>query len=168
MNHYGIRRVANNCFSSYLQNRLQYVSMNVFDSNLQHIYYGVPQVSILWPLLFLIHINDINRVIRYCPVHHFADDTNLLNYNNLVKRMNKQVHQDLKNLTNWLNANKICLNVSKREVVLFKSSRKIIDVPLKVKLNRKRLYSTKSLKYLRIKIDENMNWKKQISTIVWN
>ena len=47
VNHYGIRRVANNCFSSYLQNRLQYVSINVFDSKLKHIYYGVPQVSIL-------------------------------------------------------------------------------------------------------------------------
>ena len=44
-------------------------------------------------------------------VHHFADDTNLLNCNKSVKRMNKQVNQDLKNLTNWLNANKICLNV---------------------------------------------------------
>ena len=51
--------------------------------------------------------------------------------------MNKQVNQVLKNLTNWLNANKICLNVSKTEVVLFKSSRKLTDVPLKLKLNGK-------------------------------
>ena len=60
---------------------------------------------------------------------------------NSVKRMNKKVSQDLKNLTNWLNANKICLNVSKTEVVLFKSSRKLTNVPLKLKLNGKRLYS---------------------------
>ena len=158
---FDIQKVFHTVDSSYLQNRLQYVSINVFDSSLEHIYCGVPQVSILWPLLFLIHINDLNGVIRYCPVHHFADDTNLLNYNNLVKRMNKQVHQDLKNLTNWLNANKIFLNVGKREVVSFKSSKKIIDAPLKLKLNGKRLYSTKSLKYLRKKIDEKMNWKKR-------
>ena len=50
-----------------------------------------------------------------------TDDTNLLNYNNSVKRMNKQVNQDLKNLANWLNANKICLNISKIEVVLFQT-----------------------------------------------
>ena len=50
--------------------------------------------------------------------------------------MNKQVNQVLKNLTNWLNANKICLNVSKTEVVLFKSSRKLTDVPLKLKLKK--------------------------------
>ena len=60
---------------------------------------------------------------------------------NSVKRMNKKVNQDLKNLTNWLNANKICLNVSKTEVVLFKSSRKLTNVPLKLKLNGKTLYS---------------------------
>ena len=58
--------------------------------------------------------------------------------------MNKQVNQDMKSLTNWLNANKICLNVSKTEDVLFKSSTKLTDVPLKLKLNGKRLYSTET------------------------
>ena len=50
-----------------------------------------------------------------------ADDTNHLNYNNLVKSMNKQIHQDLKNLTSGLNTNEIYLNISKTEVVLFKT-----------------------------------------------
>ena len=58
-----------------------------------------------------------------------------------MKRVNKQVNQDLKNLTSWMNANKICLNVSKTEVVLLKPSRKFVDVPLKLKLNGKKLYS---------------------------
>ena len=83
---------------------------------MEHIYCDVPQSSILRPLLFLTDINDLNCAIRYCLAHQFADD-----YNNPVKRMNKQVNQDLKNLTSWLNANEICLNVSKTEVVLFKS-----------------------------------------------
>ena len=132
---------------------------------MEHILCGDPQGFTLGTLLFLIYINDLNCAISYCLVHHFADDTNLLNYNNSVKRMNKQVNQDLKNLTNWLNANKICLNVSKTEVVLFKSSRKLTDVPLKLKLNGKRLYPTNSVKYLGINIDENLTWKQQISDI---
>ena len=82
-----------------------------------------------------------------------------------MKRVNKQVYQDLKNLTNWLNAIKTCLNVSKTEVVSFKLSRKLADVRLKLKLNGKRLYPTNSLKYLGINIDENLNWKQQISDI---
>ena len=79
--------------------------------------------------------------------------------------MNKQVNQDLKNLTNWLNANKICLNISKTEVVLFKPSRKLTDVSLKLKLNGKRLYPTNSVNYLDINIYEKLNWKQQISDI---
>ena len=79
--------------------------------------------------------------------------------------MNKQIEQDLKRLTNCLSANKICLNVSKTEVVLFKSSRKLTDVPLKLKVNGKRLYSRNSVKYPGINIYENLNWKQQISDI---
>ena len=75
--------------------------------------------------MFLVYINNLNHGIRYCSVHHFADDSNLLNYNNSVKKMNKQVNQDLTNLANWLNPNKNCLNISKREVVLYKSLRKL-------------------------------------------
>ena len=77
--------------------------------------------------------------------------------------MNKQVNQDLKNLTNWLNKDKNYLNINKTEVVLFKSSKKLTDVPLKLKLNGKRLYPTNSVKCLNIKIDENVDWKQQIS-----
>ena len=91
--------------------------MNGFNSKLEHIRCGVPQGSVLGALLFFIYINDLNCAIRYFSVHHFADDINLRNYNNLVKRINKQVNQDLKNLANWLNANEISLNVTKTEVV---------------------------------------------------
>ena len=88
LNHYGIRGVANNLFSSYLQ-KLEYVSINSFNSKFEHIHCGVPEGSILGPLLFLIYINYLNRGIRNCLVHHIVDDTSLLNCNNLMKRMNK-------------------------------------------------------------------------------
>ena len=73
LNYYGIRGVANNWLSSYLQNRTQFVSINGFDS----IYCGVSLSSILEPLLFLICMNDLHFAIKYCKVHHFADDTKL-------------------------------------------------------------------------------------------
>ena len=97
-------------------------------------------------------------------VHHFADDTNLLNYNNSVKRTSKKINQDLKNLTNWTNANKICLNVSKTEVVLFKSSRKLTEENLNKKIYPAN-FTLQTVKYLGINIDENLNWKQEISDI---
>ena len=75
--------------------------------------------------------------MKYCTVHHFADDTNLLNFNNSIQKINKQFVHDLKYLLYWLNTNKICLNVSKTEVVFFKSIRKQTETTLKLKLNGK-------------------------------
>ena len=112
--HYGIRGVSNDCFKSYLSNRSQYVSINGYDSGLAAINCGVPQGSVLGPLLFLLYISDLNQAIKFCEVHHFADDTNLLCLGNSIKKLNKLVNADLKRLVNWLNANKISLNIKKQ------------------------------------------------------
>ena len=69
----------------------------------------------------------------------------------------------MKNLTDWLNANKISLNVQKTELAIFKHQRKKLDCA--VKINRKRLYPTDSVKYLGVGIDKNLNWKHHVSDI---
>ena len=76
--HYGIRGIANDWFRSYLSNSQQHVSINGHDSNKVVMKHGVPQGSVLGPLVFLIYINDQHKSIKYCSVRHFADDTNLL------------------------------------------------------------------------------------------
>ena len=139
------------------------MAINGFESN--NVKFGVPQVSVIDLLLFLAYINDLNQALKFCKVHHFADDTNLIHFSKSVYRLNKYVNLDLKNLTYWLNANRISLNVKKTELVVFKHQRKKLDSPIKIKLSRKRLYPSKSVKYLGIKIDENLNWKQHIHDI---
>ena len=95
-------------------------------------------------------------------MHHFADDTNLIHFNKSIKKLNKLVNLDMKNLATWLNANKISLNVQKTELVIFKNIRKILEKPIKIKLSGKRLYPTNNVRYLGIKIDENLTWKQHI------
>ena len=90
-------------------------------------------------------------------VHHFADDTNLLCLSNSIKKLNKLVNADLKHPVNWLNANKISLNVKETEMVIFKSKQK--------KLFRKRLYPTESVKYLGVKIDTNLSWQYHVNDL---
>ena len=91
LKHYGIRGVAYSWFESYLKDRKQYVSINGYNSKHLSISLGVPQGSVLGPLLFLIYINDLNTAMKHCKVHHFADDTNLLHINDSVKKLNKAI-----------------------------------------------------------------------------
>ena len=165
LENYGICGLANEWFKSYLSNRKQYVSINGYDSNLADVKFGVPQGSVFGPLLFLIYFKHLNQPLKFCKVHHFADDTRLLHFSKSTYRLNKYIKLDFKNLTYWLNANRISLNVKKCELVIFKHQRKKLDSPIKIKLNCKRLYPSKSVKYFGIKIDENLNWKQHIHDI---
>ena len=91
--------------------------------------------------------------------------TNLLIINKSLKRLNNLLNIDLNNLTNWLNANKISLNVSKTELIIFKPKRKPLDFNMKIKLNGKRLYPTDSVRYLGVKIDSKLNWNSHVNAI---
>ena len=153
---YGIRGTTFEWFKSYLSNRYQYVSLLGFDSNRSKIEHGVPQGSVLGPLLFLIYINDLPNAIKNSYVYLFADDTNLLKISNSYKSLQKQMNYDLKGLYLWLLANKISLNAAKTELIIFRKEGEKCKIPLnlKITINGQKLYPTSSIKYLGIYIDE--------------
>jgi len=165
LQYYGVKGVANLWFKSFLTDRKQFVNINGAPSNVSRVEIGVPQGSVLGPLLFLLYINDLHKVIKFCKVHHFADDTNLLHTNKSIKKLNKFVNYDLKNLYNWLTANKISLNVKKTELIIFRPQGKKLETKVNIKLNGKKLYCTPYVTYLGIKIDENLSWNFHISII---
>ena len=137
LGYYGIRGSANEWFRSYLTDRKQYVSINGVESKTTTMKYGVPQGSVLGPLLFLVYINDLHKSIKYCTTRHFADDTNLLIKNKSLKQLNKHVNIDLRNLCKWLKSNKISLNASKTELLLFRHPNKKLNYDLKIKIDGK-------------------------------
>ena len=158
MHHYGIRGIANDWFKSYLSGRTQFVSVQGFDSEIENVKHGVPQGSVLGPLLFLIYINDLHACINYSKVYHFADDTNLLNTSSSPKRMQKQVNIDLKLLYQWLLANKISLNCAKTELIFFhKPGHPINGFDFKIKMNGHKLIPSDHIKYLGVYLDSTLS-----------
>ena len=119
---YGIRGNAYKWLESYLDRRSQYVSFGSVDSSAQIIKCGVPQGSILGPLLFLLYVNDISLVSNVILPILFADDTNVFltgkNVEDLIMSMNKELDKIVK----WLYANKLSLNVKKTHYLVFRSS----------------------------------------------
>ena len=113
LSHYKVRGVSNDWFKSYLSNCNPYISINGYESGFAAINCGVTQGSVLEPFLLLLYIHNLNQAIKFCKVHHFADKTNLLCLSNSIKKLNKLVNADLKHLHNWLNTNKISLNVKR-------------------------------------------------------
>ena len=108
-----------NWFTNYLLNREQYVYLDGFSSNKSKILFGVPQGSILGPLLFLIFINDLALFCKYFFPVLFADDTNLIATHHDLFTLINLVNNELGILANWFQSNKLTLNVNwKKNAIL--------------------------------------------------
>ena len=118
LRNYGVRGVALDWFRNYLSNRKQYVSINGTNSGLLSIECGVPQGSILGPLLFLVYINDLPDATNATTIL-FADDTNAIYIGKSYTELIKIINDDLINISNWFKRNKLALNESKTKFVIF-------------------------------------------------
>ena len=129
---------------------------------MKSIKHGVPQGSVLGPLLFIIYINDIFEAIIHSSTFLFADDTGLLNSNCNLKTIEEQVNEDLQSLYKWLCASKISLNITKTEVVLFYHNHKKVNYEMKLVLNDEDLKISKNVKYLGLLLDHDLSFSSHL------
>ena len=162
---YGITGICNQWFVSYLNSRKQYVVYNNQSSQFKYITCGVPQGSILGPVLFLLYVNDIINASNILFPILFADDTNVFlkgkNADILIDTMNSELQE----LVNWLCSNKLSLNVAKTHYMFFKLSKKCILSNTRLLINNAIVSEVQSTKFLGIIIDSNLKWTENINLI---
>ena len=117
-----------------LNDRTQKIKVNGSISEKIEITYGVPQGSILGPLLFLVYINDLHEAVTHSLIHHFADDTNILYCSKSLKKINKYINHDLSQIRQWLRANRISINANKTELIIFRPKNKSITRQLNFRI----------------------------------
>ena len=163
MHCYGIRGIALQLFKSYLSSRSQFVKLPCgTKSSLTSVEYGVPQGSILGPLLFLLFINDLPCATNLY-IKLFADDTFLCAQNKDFSSLENEVNIELEKVFIWLASNKLTLNIKKSKFMMI--TRKQNIPKFCVKINNTPLESCDSYKYLGVIIDKKLSWEPHIKHI---
>ena len=168
---YGIRGIVNDWIANYLANRKQSVEIDSHRSSLQNVKCGVPQGSILGPLLYLIYVNDISNSCS-TNILSFADDTTLYSSNSDVKQLISNANSHINDLFQWFCANKLSLNANKTKYIIIKPKQKKINMSdLNIHINNTPLTrigndcKEKATKFLGIFIDENLSWTRHVANV---
>ena len=164
---YGIRGLPLDWLKNYFLNRFQYVDYNGSSSFYNTIKCGVPQGSILGPLLFLIYINDICNALEFLEFILFADDTNLFLSHDDLSYLNTIINLELDKLSIWLQTNKLSVNTNKSNYIVFKSRQGRQPLDLNLEINKCSLNQVSEVVFLGVVLDEHLSWKSHISHLAW-
>lgn len=167
---YGIQGNALQWFKSYLTARKQKVIINnTLNSQTESSWieskHGVPQGSILGPILFLIYINDLPLPIVNSQVILFADDTTILSTAKNKDLLNEKLLNNITTVTQWLDANFLTLNVAKTQLLQFNCKHKSKEEKCMIKIPPINIEAVNSTKFLGITLDETLTWKYHIESL---
>ena len=166
LQHYGFRGKIHEWSASYLKNRKQYTFVNGEKSTLGQITKGVPQGSVLGPILFTLYANDMPNSTKLIP-RLFADDTNVFNFGHNIPQLIEETNTELHQLDDWLKANMLKVNTAKTNYCLFRSSSSkyaSANETYKVKMGDI-LNNSDDTKYLGVILDTQLSWEKQAASL---
>ena len=160
--HNGVRDVMQHWFESYLTNRKQYVSIKNCNSSMSNIILGVPQGSVLGPVLFLLYINDsdIYRSSNQMHFVHFADDTTVFASDSDIYNVHATVNRELVGVDNWLKANRLSLN-SKTSYMIISNQKNAIEIRILDSI----LTKVSTVKFLGVTLDKNLTFNDHVKDV---
>jgi len=156
---YGFRGIVADWLTSYISDREQYVSIYYHRSTTLPIRTGVPQGSILGPLLFILYINDIAKDAELLL---FADDTNVFLYDTDIHQLSGSANNH-SHINNWFKLNKLSVNVKKFNVILFTT--RTITADFRVSIDNSQLERVRQTKFLGVIINEKLTWDDHVSLL---
>ena len=145
---------------------MQIVKFGHHKSNKLIISTGVPQGSILGPLLFLLYINDIENCSKIISFVMYADDTNAFHSDKCLKSLMHVMQEEMNEVIKWLNVNKLSINTTKTKYIIFKSRNKKCDIEIDIKLNDNIIQQASHIKFLGVILDRELTWKNHINSVV--
>jgi len=166
LHHYGFRGNSLNLLKSYLSDRSQFVEFNNITSEPFKIKCGVPQGSILGPLMFIIYINDLpNTTNSFSPII-YADDTTLLTSLNFTSLNNSypSLNQELNLISDWLKVNKLSLNIEKTKAMIFHTPNRRINPPTLI-IDEIQIDYVEKFNFLGLIIDKNLKWNFHVDAV---
>ena len=162
---YGFRGKIYDWLSSYLCDRSQIVEVNGNHSELLPVKCGVPQGSVLGPLLFLLFVNDLPDIVICGQLTMYADDTSYLCFNSEVSLVQAQTQSMIDTFVRWFNQNKLCLNESKTVFMNFTPRFTVYDSSMLIRIKSRSLQQVQNTKFLGVYLENSLGWSMHVSDL---
>lgn len=165
---YNFSKSACMLIKSYLADRSQIVCCNNVTSHALTNFKGVPQGSILGPLLFCIYVNDLPEVLRYSKMHLYADDVQIYLSANVddISSCICKINHDLERVGNWASNNRLCINPSKSKCIVISKRKTPVHESYSISINNSMIYIAQTSSNLGVTFNENLTWTNHINISV--